>query len=110
MLQFTCSKEFKGKKNPLNRFIHSKMQNYVSFCLKIPAEGEKNFLCIYKTLTQKFDVIMSTFNPHLPLLGKYSDPLKILQNGGKAGKNTRSQNLGLAGLLVLLLNFLQTFH
>jgi hypothetical protein len=43
---------------------------------------------------------MSTFNRHLvlPLLGKYYDPLKILQNGGKAGENTPSQNLGLAGL------------
>jgi predicted HicB family RNase H-like nuclease len=29
--------------DPLNRFIHSKMQNYVSFCLKIAPEGEKNF-------------------------------------------------------------------
>jgi hypothetical protein len=46
-------------------------------------------------------VIMSTFNHHLPLLGKCSDPLKILQNGGKAGKNTPSQNLGLAGLHLL---------
>jgi hypothetical protein len=61
------------------------MQNYVSFCLIIEHVGEKNFTFYEKRLlfmnfkkftqkfTQKFKV-MSTFNHHLPLLGKYSWP------------------------------------
>jgi hypothetical protein len=32
---------FWDENDPLNHFIHSKMQNYVSFCLKIAPEGEK---------------------------------------------------------------------
>jgi hypothetical protein len=32
---------FFNENDPLNRFIHFKMQNYVSFCLKIASEGEK---------------------------------------------------------------------
>jgi hypothetical protein len=42
---------------------------------------------------------MSTFNHHLPLLGKCS------KMGGKSGENT-SQNLGLAGLMVIYTCFL----
>jgi hypothetical protein len=54
------------------------MQNYVSFCLIIAHVGEKNF--------EKRSLFMN---------------LKILQNGGKAGVNTPSPNLGLAGLLYM---------
>jgi hypothetical protein len=46
---------------------------------------------------------MSTFCHHLALLEKYSlTPLKILQS---EGKNTPSQNLGLAGLNISFQNF-----
>jgi hypothetical protein len=33
---------FLDENNPLNRFIHSKMQNYVCFCLIFAPEGEQN--------------------------------------------------------------------
>jgi hypothetical protein len=68
----------------MNRFIHSKMQNYVSLCLKIAPEGEKNF-------EKRSLFTQNTLCPP--------------KNAPKWEENTPSQTLGWAGLILMLFNF-----
>jgi hypothetical protein len=70
------------------------MQNNVSFCHKIPPKGENNFrkkvaFCEFKKIGHNEHIQSPPTLCRKILFG----PLKILQNEGKAGENTPSQNL-----------------